>query len=240
MSCSSERYAEEASAVRDFLASRGESLTAKLMAQREKASATLEFEEAAAIHARLKKVETVRGQVNDVVRALDQLKALILQPAADSDAVALFLFDQGFLQGPVMFSTLGMRHANEQSGSSSLFAQPVSLEPIALAESGKESTKAILVTRDVLEERLLQVFESLESHPRQKGGGTDVLTAQLCLFTRWYYRPERKRIGEVFFLDPQVGWPTKAILRGISRVFLENRKSMGLQAVTLNAQGDAR
>jgi excinuclease ABC subunit C len=239
MNCSSERYAEEATAVRDFLATRGESLSAKLAVERETASAALEFEEAAAVHARLKKVEAVRGQANEVVRALDQLKALILQPAADAESVALFLLNQGVVDGPVLFSTTGMRHANEQSGSSSLFAQPVSLEPIALSEEGQDRPKLLSVSRDALDERLSLALKALEALARP-GSASDVLSAHLCLFTRWHYRPEKKRVGEIFFFDPEKGWPRKAILRGISRVFLADRKSTGLQAVTLNAQGDAR
>ena len=42
----------------------------------------------------------------------------------------MFLFDAGSLRGPAGFSTVGMRIQNEQSGSSSLFAQPMALEPV--------------------------------------------------------------------------------------------------------------
>lgn len=237
MSCSDERYAEEAAAVQDFLATHGASLTGKLAAERDAASAALEFEQAAAVHARLKKVEAVRGQASEVVRPLKQLKALILQPAAESDSVAVFLLDRGLLRGPAFFSTLGMRHANEQSGSSSLFAQPVSLEPVPLMVGAEESPKAAPVSRDALNERLSEVVQELEALSSEKAGGEE-LAAQLCLFSRWYYRPERKRIGEVFFHDRESGWPGKAILRGISRVFLAGSKE--LQAVTLNPQGDAQ
>ena len=64
------------------------------------------------------------------MRPLSQLRAVILQAAADADEVAVFLFEGGRLRGPVPFSTLGMRIQNEQSGSSSLFAQPMALEPV--------------------------------------------------------------------------------------------------------------
>lgn len=239
MSCSDDRYAEEAVAVRDFMATRGESLTEKLSAERDAASAALAFEEAAAIHARLKKVDAVRSQASDVVRPLNRLKALILQPAAEPDSVATFLLDQGLLSGPVIFSTLGMRHANEHSGSSSLFSQPVSLEPIPLSSAEEKAAKPALVSRDILEERLSETVQDLESLPKQKAGA-DELGAQLCLFSRWYYRPERKRVGEVFFHDEESGWPRKAILRGISRVFLAGAKGPESQTVTLNPQGNAQ
>ena len=55
---------------------------------------------------------------------------MILQASANPDEVAVFLFDSGRLRGPAGFSTLGMRIQNEQSGSTSLFAQPLAIEPI--------------------------------------------------------------------------------------------------------------
>ena len=40
----------------------------------------------------------------------------------------------------------------------------------------------------------------------------------MALLKRWYYRPEARRTGEIFFPNPEDGWPVKAILRGIGRV----------------------
>jgi hypothetical protein len=40
----------------------------------------------------------------------------------------------------------------------------------------------------------------------------------LALLKRWYYRPEAKRTGEIFFLDAEGSWPVKAMLRGVGRV----------------------
>ena len=44
--------------------------------------------------------------------------------------MSVFLYEQGQLARAGGFSTLGMRIQNEQSGSSSLFAQPMAIEPI--------------------------------------------------------------------------------------------------------------
>src|SRR5579875_1669667 len=57
--CTDERYAEEAAAVRNFLETRGSSLVEKISAERDMASASLEFEKAAQAHARLQKIEAV-------------------------------------------------------------------------------------------------------------------------------------------------------------------------------------
>jgi excinuclease ABC subunit C len=128
--CSDERYGEESSAVERFLATRGESRLVTLRTQRDEASANLEFESAAGLHAQVLKVEVVRALAPELVRPLSQLRAVILQAAAEPDEVAVFLFENGRLRGPAAFSTVGMRIQNEQSGSSSLFAQPMALEPI--------------------------------------------------------------------------------------------------------------
>jgi hypothetical protein len=40
----------------------------------------------------------------------------------------------------------------------------------------------------------------------------------LSLLKRWYYRPENRRPGEIFFPGEDDHWPIKAILRGAGRV----------------------
>ena len=128
--CTDERYAEESTAVERFLATRGESRLVTLRAQRDEASANLEFESAATLHAQVQKVEGVRALAPELVRPLSQLRAVVLQASAQTDEIAVFLFENGRMRGPGAFSTLGMRIQNEQSGSSSLFAQPMALEPV--------------------------------------------------------------------------------------------------------------
>jgi hypothetical protein len=135
--CTDERYAEESAAVERFLATRGESKLVTLKTQRDEASANLEFEQAAALHAQLQKVESVRGLAAELVRRVSQLRAVLLQASARPDEVAVFLFENGRLRGPAEFSTMGMRIQNEQSGSSSLWAQPMMLEPV-VEEQGPE------------------------------------------------------------------------------------------------------
>jgi hypothetical protein len=45
-----------------------------------------------------------------------------------------------------------------------------------------------------------------------------VRQAHLALLKRWYYRPEARRPGEIFFPDSEGHWPVKALLRGAGRV----------------------
>jgi hypothetical protein len=51
-----------------------------------------------------------------------------------------------------------------------------------------------------------------------------VRQGHLALLKRWYYRPEAKRTGEIFFPDAEDRWPIRAILRGVGRVAAEKLK----------------
>jgi excinuclease UvrABC nuclease subunit len=233
--CTDERYGEESAAVRDFLATRGESKLVTLRTERDAASADLEFEKAAALHAQAQKVEAVRALAPELVQPMSKLRALVLQASANPDEVALFLFQDGRLRGPVGFSTLGMRIQNERSGSSSLFAQPMALEALpeeaGIRDQGTGissasaleavSTNEVIVVkpaRGVLEARLEAVLAELEKPASLLHAAAVVRQGHLALLKRWYYRPEVRRVGEVFFPDAGGHWPVKAILRGVGRV----------------------
>lgn len=270
--CSDERYAEEAEHVEQFLATRGESRLVELRAARDRASEGLEFEEAAAAHAQVLRVESIAALAPELVQPLNRLRALLLEASAEPGEVTVFLFEEGELRGPAGFSTLGMRIQNEQSGSSSLFAQPVALEAVPeekgreqttenreqttenraqRAESREQSTEnseqgtesreqraertergaecgaqsADLsapgrerqkVAKGLLEARFDEVLRRLLAAPA--AGSPAQRQAHLALLKRWYYRPEAKRAGEIFFPAADGSWPVKAILRGIGRV----------------------
>jgi hypothetical protein len=284
--CTGERYAEEAAAVESFLGTRGESRLVTLRAQRDEASGNLEFESAAALHAQVQRVESVRALAAELVRPLSQLRAVILQASAHPDEVAVFLFENGRLRGPAAFSTLGMRIQNEQSGSTSLFAQPMAIEPIpettenrdqgserhgtwnreqgteeqgakeqgsegaeintgspgdflkghdfSRAKDGQQNKGALApegavapaqesafahpakIPRGLLESRLEAALAEL-AEPSAAPSAT-LRQAHLALLKRWYYRPEARRPGEIFFPDTDGRWPIKSILRGVGRV----------------------
>jgi excinuclease UvrABC nuclease subunit len=219
--CSDERYAEEAAAVESFLATRGESRLVVLREEREAASANLDFEAAAAIHAQVQRIEGVRGLASELVRPLAALRVLILQESVEPDEVAIFMYQGGLLRGPAGFSTLGMRIQNEQSGSTSLFAQPMAIEPVPEDALGAEPLR---VGRDVLEARLNDSLAML-TETNEPVTATE-RQGHIALLKRWYYRPEAKRTGEIFFPNKDGQWPVKAILRGAGRVFGNKYKSV--------------
>ena len=219
--CTDERYTEESTAVRAFLQTRGESLLEALKKERDEASGLMEFERAAEIHAKLTKAEAVAASVPETVRALAHLDGVIVQAAAEAEHVALFLLRQGALRGPVLFSVAGMRHPNPGAGSTSLYAQPVSwTEAVPL-----EASVVTMATRDELEQRLKTALAELDpgqtrerAQPRR-----GEIPDSLCLFSRWYYRPQAKRDGEMVFGSGDGEVPVKAVLRAISRVWVRSR-----------------
>jgi excinuclease ABC subunit C len=117
--CTDDEYRAEVVRVEDFLDSRGESLKRQMAAERDRASAKMEFETAAAIHARLDKLAPVLQQLPEFVHRIDQLHAVIVQKAAQNarqpESVALFRVDGGALAGPLDFPISGAEHAKSQS-----------------------------------------------------------------------------------------------------------------------------
>jgi len=100
--CTEEQYRDEVGRVRAFLDSGGQSLVRELSEQREQASAGLEFEQAAALHARVEKI-TAGARLPEIVHRLDLLAGVLVQPAAEAGSVALFRFQRGVLAEPVLF-----------------------------------------------------------------------------------------------------------------------------------------
>ena len=113
--CSDDEYRAEVVRVEDFLDSRGESLKRQMAAERDDASARMEFETAAAIHARLDKLTPVVQQLPEFVRRIDQARAVIVQRSRQPESVALFRVDGGALAGPLEFPISGAEHAKSQS-----------------------------------------------------------------------------------------------------------------------------
>jgi excinuclease ABC subunit C len=209
--CSDERYAQESAEVFAFLSTRGASMITRLEGERNAASEAMEFEQAAAIHQRMQKVQAVAHLASEAVHPLAQLSGVLVQPSAELDQVALFALRRGVWSGPALYSILGMRLANERSGSSSLFAHPVALEPVPL-----EGTP-VIAAKDVLEARLDAALTALGvSAPKSVSSQT--LSDHVALFTQWFYRPAARSTGEMIFAGADGEVARKPLLRAISRV----------------------
>jgi excinuclease UvrABC nuclease subunit len=113
--CTDDEYRAEVVQVEDFLDTRGESLKRQFAAERDHASTRLEFETAAALHARLDKLAPVLQQMPEAVHRIDRLRALIVQKSAHPETVALFRVDAGAIAGPLDFPISSSEHTKSQS-----------------------------------------------------------------------------------------------------------------------------
>lgn len=216
--CTDEEYSAECSAVLQFLQTRGASRIAALEVERDEASAAMEFEQAAAVHGRITKVKAAAAFADELVQPLSELKAVLVMPCpsrAEDDAphVAVWSFADGCFRGPERVSLLGVRLAKEQAEvGSSLFAQPMMLAATPLeggAASGGSSSGSA-------EERMLAAVARLLDGA---GGARDMveLGDQLSLLKRWYYRPEKQRVGAIFFVA-RGEWPVRRMVRAAAKL----------------------
>jgi len=221
--CSMEEYAAETTAVKAFFDTGGESLMAAIGAARERASAEMEFEEAAALHAQWQKVKATASLADELVQPVPNLRAVVVQRAAAVDGrpgdAAVFLLESGCLSGPERLSTLGVRAVKEQTSvGSSLFAQPLMLQAVPLEGEGDAPA-------DAPEDRAAAVLAALEAEIA-RSNDLALLSDHLSLFKRWYYRPEKQRAGEVFLPNADGSWPLRKLLRGAAREVLGEPKAM--------------
>jgi len=120
--CSDEEYIAEVGRVQQFLESGGHSLVREIERQRDDASTSLDFEAAAALHTRLEKVKAAAAQLPDIVRRLDELNGVMVQPSAERESVALFKIVGGRICAPVALSV------GQPAGAAQLVSKPQSME----------------------------------------------------------------------------------------------------------------
>ncbi len=113
--CTDQEYHAEVSRVQAYFDTGGGSLLREISAQRDQASTSLDFENAAALHARIDKLKPVVSQLPEIVRRLDRLAGVIVQPSAAPGSVAFFRIEAGCLSGPVTFPIQSAEHTKSQS-----------------------------------------------------------------------------------------------------------------------------
>jgi len=111
--CTDEQYAAEVERVQQFFQSGGQSLVREIERQRDEASAKLDFEGAAAVHARLDKVKAAIAQFPEIVRRLDELNGVMVQPSAERESVALFKIVAGQICAPVTLAVGKLAEASK-------------------------------------------------------------------------------------------------------------------------------
>ena len=113
--CTDEEYSTEVGRVQAYFDSGGESLSREFSAKRDAASTSLAFEDAAALHVRVEKLKPLLGQLPEIVRRLDRLTALIVQPCQQPDSVAFFHVQNGTITGSAVFCIQPAEHSKSQS-----------------------------------------------------------------------------------------------------------------------------
>jgi hypothetical protein len=96
------------------------------------------------------------------------------------------------------------------------------MEPVPL-----EGSVVTVATRDELEARLEAALAELRPVTERRRGSREKnrsgeVADYLCLFSRWYYRPQAKRAGEILFAGEDGKVSPKMLLRAISRVWHKN------------------
>jgi len=128
--CSDEEYHAEVSRVQAYFDTGGESLVREISVQRDAASADLDFENAAALHARLDKLKPMLSQLPEIVHRIDRLAAVMVQRSASPESVNFFRFDAGRISGPMTFPIQAAEHTKSQSMESRVLEALASLPAI--------------------------------------------------------------------------------------------------------------
>ena len=119
--CTDEEYAAEVERVQQFFQSGGQSLLRELERQRDEASANLDFEAAATLHARIEKVRPIASQWPELARRLGEINGVMIQPSAAPDSVALSKIVAGQICDPVALNV-------GKQAEASLTSRPQSME----------------------------------------------------------------------------------------------------------------
>ncbi len=127
--CTDAEYQAEVGRVQSYFDSCGGSLVREITVQRDQASSSLDFENAAALHAKVEKLKPVLGQLPEIVRRIDQLTAIMVQPSAVPESVAFFAVDGGLINGPLTFPIQATEHTKSQSMESRVQAALATLSP---------------------------------------------------------------------------------------------------------------
>ena len=143
--------------------------------------------------------EILRG-LPELARKVDELDAVILQPAAEENAIAVFAVRGGLISDPFL-----LRFGE-------LASQPRSVEEILrqhLGVASRESGQA--KAPPAPQGPPVTTMGPGDSDSRNSSGR---LSEHLALLSRWFYSKPRQ--GEIFF--PQPDWPYRRIIRACSRL----------------------
>jgi excinuclease ABC subunit C len=145
--CTDDEYVAETARVRQFFDSGGQSLMREIAAERDKASEELHFETAALLHAKLEKLKPVVGQLPEIVRRIDELKALMIQPSAEPDHVVLFEIRAGRFSAPIQLPVTQPAEAGSKPHSMEARIQDLLAATPAPSGSSQETMEQLAILK---------------------------------------------------------------------------------------------
>jgi hypothetical protein len=202
--------------VEQYLSTSGHSLIVEIGRLRDEASARLEFEKAAAEHARLEKVKAVQQRVAEIVHRLDRLNGLLLQPSHLAGHIALFPIVGGMIGQPMDFDVQPRALMAPKPPAPAAAAEDHAAshtEKNSAAQSTPSNTARATVPQSMEARVRLALAEAQPVHPRS---ATEWME-HLALLKRWYYRSSK--VGEIFFEDEHRALPMRRVVRAVGRVF---------------------
>ncbi len=216
--CTDEAYAAEVARVQEYFDSGGQSLLRELEAERERLSAELDFEAAAAQHAKVAKVKAILSACDDICGRLDRLDAVILQPSAEAKSVSLFRFHGGEMLGPapVAMESDGMEleEVESEGVKSENLKSEEQLQPSHDPANPLHKPEAEALPAQTLDGRIRVALESLVTSGSLSA---QRFSQELAILKRWYYRTHK--VGEIFFANDRGELPLRRIARGATRVY---------------------
>ncbi|MDE3169112.1 MAG: hypothetical protein KGL75_03135 [Acidobacteriota bacterium] len=235
--CTKEEYEMEVGRVLETLESTGASLRLQLERDRQAASESLNFEQAAAIHKRLEKVSAALWGLPEIARRIEKIDAVILQRAAGEKTIALFPVRAGLLAEPIFLdfsvdavssgsevpkSGAGGSEQSSQSRSVEAFLRR-QLDPDTAAHDTKSGDAETTAPPSV--DAQIEAAQQTDANPaaptlsewRARYGlraAPAELSEHLSMLARWFYSKPRE--GEIYFREKD--WPYRRILRACSRL----------------------
>jgi excinuclease ABC subunit C len=100
--CTKQEYDVEVARVVSFLSTGGQSLAQELAVARDAASEQQDFERARSLHRQIEKAEDVLRGLPELARRLEDLNAVVLQPAAEPQSIAAFALRAGRIAEPFL------------------------------------------------------------------------------------------------------------------------------------------
>ena len=144
--CTDDEYRAEVTRVQNYFDSGGDSLVREISAQRDRASSNLDFENAAALHARIDKLKPVLTQLPEVVHRIDRLAGVMIQRSALPECVALFRIDGGLISEPLIFQIQASEHTKSQSMESRLQAALAAI-PASTSQTALETMEHLAILK---------------------------------------------------------------------------------------------